>query len=61
MTTVNDLYCGKHVVLNLQEYAGSALDDWEAVESGGGKIGREKHLLWHRKDSATLLAIRTGL
>ena len=59
MMTVNDLYCGKHVVLNLQEYAGAALYDCESVESAGGKIGREKHLLWHRKESATLLAIRT--
>ena len=60
MTAINDLYCGKHVVLNLQEYAGSALSDWETVESSGGKLGREKHLLWNRGNkSATLLAVRT--
>ena len=41
MTTINDLYCGKHLVLNLQEYAGAALSDWESVEASGGKIGRE--------------------
>lgn len=58
MTSVNDLYCGKHV-LNLQDYAGAALYDWEMVESSGGKIGREKHLLWKRKsESATLLSVR---
>ena len=57
MTTVNDLYCGKHV--NLQEYVGAALSDWESVEASGAKIGIEKHLLWHRKESATFLAIRT--
>lgn len=60
MKCVNDLYCGKHVVLNLQEYAGSALSDWEVVEADGAKLGREKHLLWNRgKESATLLAVRT--
>lgn len=58
--SVNDLYCGKHVVLNLQEYAGSALSDWELVNSDGAKLGREKHLLWNRgKESATLLAVTT--
>ena len=60
LKSVNDLYCGKHVVLNLQEYAGAALYDWEMVEAGGTKIGMKKHLLWNRKsESATMLCIRT--
>ena len=59
MTCVNYLYCGKHLVLNLQEYAGAALSDWETVESCGEKLGRERHLLWNRKESATMLCIRT--
>ena len=37
MTSINDLYCGKHVILNLQEYAGAALSEWENVESCGNK------------------------
>ncbi|XP_033632036.1 uncharacterized protein LOC117293722 [Asterias rubens] len=59
MTTINDLYCGKHLVLNMQDYAGAALKEWEQVESTTGKLGREKHLPWSRKESATFLAIRT--
>ena len=60
MTSINDLYCGRHVILNLQEYAGAALYDWENVETSGGKVGREKHLMWNRgKESATLLAVRS--
>ena len=59
MTTINDLYCGKHLVLNLQDYAGAALKEWEQVESDSGKLGREKHLPWSRKESATFLAIRS--
>ena len=51
MITGNDLYSGKHVVLNLQEYAGWALNDWEAVESGGDKMAAEK---------STLASERTG-
>ena len=45
MTAINDFYCGKHLVLNLQEYAGAALKEWEQVKSATGKLGREKHLL----------------
>ena len=56
---INDLYCGKHLVLNFQEYSATALYEWELVESDG-KLGRKKHLLWDRKkESATLLAIRS--
>ena len=29
LVTLNDLYCGKHLVLNFQEYAASALREWE--------------------------------
>lgn len=47
MTSINDLYCGKHLVLNKQEYEAAALNDWEVVESGGKKIGREKHRVCH--------------
>ncbi|XP_072048132.1 uncharacterized protein [Amphiura filiformis] len=60
LVTINDLYCGKHLVLNLQEYAASALNEWEKVESGGGKLGRERHILWNRgNESASLLAVRS--
>ena len=60
MTRVNDLYCGKHLVLNFQEYAGAALSAWEEVESAGRKLGREQHILWNRKsESASLLAVRS--
>ena len=59
MTIVNDLYCGKHLILNFQEYAGVALNEWEKVEVNGEKLGREKFLNWSRKESATFLAIRT--
>lgn len=60
MTTINDLYCGKHIILNLQEYAGAALNAWEEAESGGRKLGREQHMLWNREaESATLLAVRS--
>ena len=31
MIEINDLYCGKHLVLNLQEYASTALYEWEKV------------------------------
>ncbi|PIK53027.1 hypothetical protein BSL78_10088 [Apostichopus japonicus] len=59
MTTINDFYCGKHLVLNLQDFVGAALKEWEQVESTTGKLGREKHLPWSRKsESATFLAIR---
>ena len=57
---INDIYCGKHLVLNLQEYAQSALYEWEEVETNSGKLGREKHILWNRgKESATMLAVRS--
>ena len=46
MTAINDFYCGRHLVLNLQDYAGAALKEWEQVESDSGKLGREKHLPW---------------
>ena len=61
MATINDLYCGKHLVLNLQEYASSALCEWEQIEAGDGKIGREKTTLWKRNktDSASLLTVRS--
>ena len=49
MTSINDFYCGKHLVLNMQEYAGDALKEWEQVESTTGKLGLEKHLPWSRK------------
>lgn len=59
MSSVNDLYCGMHLVLNFQDYAGAALKEWEQVESNGRKLRREKHLLWSRKESATFLVIRS--
>ena len=61
LATINDLYCGKHLVLNLQEYASAALIEWEKIESCNGKLGREKKLLWTRQkgESASLLAVRS--
>ena len=61
LATLNDLYCGKHLILNLQEYAGSALCEWEVIEADGGKLGREKKVLWNRSktESGSLLAVRT--
>ena len=61
MCTINDLYCGKHLVLNLQEYAAGALCEWEKIESQDGKLGREKKLLWNRSkaESATILTVRS--
>ncbi len=59
MTIVNDLYCGKHLILNFQDYAGAALNDWEKVEVDVGQIGRDKFVRWGRKESATRLAVRT--
>ncbi|XP_072040335.1 uncharacterized protein [Amphiura filiformis] len=60
MLTINDMYCGKHLVLNLQEYAASALFEWEIIEAGENKLGREKKVLWSRgKESATLLTVRS--
>ncbi len=37
LSTIYDLFCGKHLVLNLQEYAGSALYELENIEAGEGK------------------------
>ena len=60
MASVNDLYCGKHLVLNFQEYATAALQAWETVESAGRKLGRESHMPWNKKsESAAMLAVRT--
>nr|XP_054753570.1 uncharacterized protein LOC129259298 [Lytechinus pictus] len=60
MASVNDLYCGKHLVLNFQEYAAAALQAWETVESAGRKLGRELHMPWNKKsESATMLAVRS--
>ncbi|XP_041481824.1 uncharacterized protein LOC121428993 [Lytechinus variegatus] len=61
IATINDLYCGKHLVLNLQEYSASALCEWEKVEANEGKLGREKQVLWNRSktESASLLAVRS--
>ena len=55
------MYCGKHLILNLQEYASAALNAWEKIESGDQKIGREKKLLWNRRKnaSASMLTVRT--
>ena len=60
LATMNDLYCGKHLVLNLQEYAASALCEWEKIEAEDGKIGREKKLLWNRSksESASLIILQ---
>ena len=60
-STVNDMYCGKHLVLNIQEYAGSALCKWERIEVEDGKIGCDKKLPWnHNKgESASLLTVRS--
>lgn len=51
LATINDLYCGKHFVLNLQEFASAALLEWEKIESSNGKLGKEKKLLWTRLKS----------
>ena len=60
LTEVNALFCGKHLVLNLQEYAQKALYDWEEAEANGCKLGREKHIPWNRgNESATMLAVRS--
>ena len=60
LSTINDLFCGKHLVLNLQEYAASALYEWERIEADDGKLGRENKMLWSRgKESATLLTVRS--
>ena len=44
MTTINDLYCGKHVVLNLQEYAGAALSDCRNLLRQVGQRLEEKSI-----------------
>eukprot|EP00057_Strongylocentrotus_purpuratus_P020165 XP_011674639.1 PREDICTED: uncharacterized protein LOC105443312 [Strongylocentrotus purpuratus] len=61
LATINDLYCGKHFVLNLQEYASAAILEWEKIKSSNGKLGREKKMLWTRlkSKSASLLTVRT--
>ena len=61
LSTINDMYCGKHLILNLQEYASAALNEWEKIESGDQKIGRKKKLLWNRSKnaSASMLTVRT--
>ncbi|XP_033646385.1 uncharacterized protein LOC117305613 [Asterias rubens] len=60
LSTINDLFCGKHLVLNLQEYAASALYEWERIEADDGKLGRENKMLWSRgKESTTLLTVRS--
>lgn len=49
-----------HFVLYLQEYASTALLEWEKIESSNGKLGRGKKLLWTRlkSESASLLTLR---
>ena len=44
MTAINDFYCRRHLVLNLQDCVSAALTEWEQVKSATGKQGREKHL-----------------
>ena len=55
MSLVNDLYCGMHLILNFQDYAGAALKEWEQVEANvrtpsvepqgiGNFLGNQEHL-----------------
>ena len=61
MCTINNLYSGKHLILNLQEYDATALCEWEKIESQDGKLGHEKKLLWNssKAESATILTVRS--
>ena len=35
LITINDVYCGKHLILNLQEYASTAVNEWEKAYTMG--------------------------
>ena len=55
----NCAVCGKHLVLNSQDYAGADLKEWEQGESDSDKLGREKNVPWSHKELATFLEIRS--
>jgi hypothetical protein len=46
--SINDFYCGMHFILGLQDHFESNIKEWEKVESGGDKLGRENLFNWHR-------------
>lgn len=57
--SINDFYCGMHFILGLQDNFESNIKEWEKVESGGDKLGRENLFNWHKMGSATLQFIRS--
>lgn len=48
-----------HFILGLQDNFESNIKEWEKVESGGDKLGRENLFNWHRMGSAALQFIRS--
>ena len=64
LSTINDVCCGKYLILNLQEHASSALNEWEKVECKDGQFGREQHkhgYLWEFTENISLFFIDPAL
>jgi hypothetical protein len=59
--SINDFYCSIHFILGLQDNFESNIKEWEKVESGGDKLGRENLFNWHRNGQCNIAIYKVSV